>query len=262
MANPQKEKGYTAIANEILEALARTPISGSSRQLIFFILRKTYGYHKKADAISFSQFQEGTNLSRRTVIYGLQELEIKKIILVKRTYNQPNIYIFNKDYEQWIVQNSAPLVQNNRKQAKNRSAKLRTSAKLRKEVVQNSVKSLPSFAPTKETVKETVTKEILPSSTTTGFKDEVNLIFDAFYKSINPQLNYARKDSRDAAQWLINKYGFDMTLKAAQYACQIFAQTYAPQITTPAQLKDKWAALVKFKIGKNSAQEKNVVYDE
>ena len=93
-------------------------------------------------------------------------------------------------------------------------------------------------------------------TSTTGIKDEVNLIFNCFYETINPQINFARKDSRDAAQWLINKYGFENTLKAAKYACLIFAENYAPQIKTPAELKDKWANLVKFKDQQDKSPER------
>lgn len=91
---------------------------------------------------------------------------------------------------------------------------------------------------------------------TAGMKDEVNLIFEPFYKTINPQINFSRKDSRDAAIWLINKYGFPVTLRACEYACKIFSEEYAPSIKTPAELKNKWANLVKYKITKEGVASK------
>ena len=76
MASPQIEDGYVKIANEIIEALCRVSIGLGNAQVLYFILRKTYGYQKKEDQISLSQIQEGTGMSRRNVIYCLQNLVI------------------------------------------------------------------------------------------------------------------------------------------------------------------------------------------
>jgi len=62
MAEPQKENGYTPIANEIMEALCRIRIPGEERQVLDCILRKTYGWNKCEDAISLTQFMEMTGL--------------------------------------------------------------------------------------------------------------------------------------------------------------------------------------------------------
>jgi hypothetical protein len=47
MANPQAEHGHVDIANEIMEALAKISIPSEARRILDFILRKTYGWHKK-----------------------------------------------------------------------------------------------------------------------------------------------------------------------------------------------------------------------
>ncbi|MBU1862358.1 MAG: replication protein [Candidatus Omnitrophica bacterium] len=114
MINPQKENGYTAIANELLEAMCRVSCFGSSQgQVLLAILRKTYGWNKKEDLISISQLQDMTRLSRRTVIYALQNLEAKKIITITRSRdsnkrNETNRIAFNKKYDMWVVQETAP----------------------------------------------------------------------------------------------------------------------------------------------------------
>lgn len=82
-------------------------------------------------------------------------------------------------------------------------------------------------------------------------KDEVNLFFNIFHNSINPNINFAHKGNRDAAQWLINKYGFEKACAAARFACQAQTDKYAPTITTPYQLKEKMSALVKYQISKS-----------
>ena len=66
MANPQAENGHTDIANEIVEALARTRISGTETQLLWVIFRKTYGWHKKEDEISY----ERAMVSRNDIIFA------------------------------------------------------------------------------------------------------------------------------------------------------------------------------------------------
>lgn len=155
MSNPQKENGYTAIANEILEALAQITFRGCTRQVLDVIFRKTYGFHKKEDAIALSQFCKLTKASKRTVIYAIQELEAKNMIFVKKDGTEANIYRFNKHHDTWLVQNSAPQVLINRNRAKVTSAKLRTGAKLPPKLVQNYDQNVKSFAHTKETTKET-----------------------------------------------------------------------------------------------------------
>lgn len=105
--SPQKENGYTAIANEIMEALMKYPIPGTQMQCLLTILRKTYGYNKKSDAISLSQFVEFTNLDRRHIHRSLQELKKKNVIRIKkRSANDgtklTSIYSLNKIYTSWV----------------------------------------------------------------------------------------------------------------------------------------------------------------
>jgi len=56
MANPQPENGHTDIANEIIEALWKINLSSYEWRVLLYLLRKTYGWHKKTDQISLSQF--------------------------------------------------------------------------------------------------------------------------------------------------------------------------------------------------------------
>jgi len=109
MASPQVEDGHLDIANELVEALARGCPGNGEGQVLWAIIRKTYGWHKKEDSISFSQIVELTGLSRRMVIYAIQNLEAQQIITVKRkrvarTKNAANIISLQKNYEKWMVQ--------------------------------------------------------------------------------------------------------------------------------------------------------------
>lgn len=108
MSSPQKENGYTAIANELMDALCRTRIPGEVRQVLDFIIRKTYGYNKAADRIPLSQFVTGTGLQKPNISRSLRTLIDMNIITVINTDNIINTdnrkiksYGINKDYESW-----------------------------------------------------------------------------------------------------------------------------------------------------------------
>lgn len=105
MASPQTENGYTKIANEIMEALARYRLSGRERQILDVILRKTYGFNKKFDYISMSQFAQSTGMRRPDVAEQIKKLLGKNLIGVTQNPNTNNInmYIFQKDWQLWKV---------------------------------------------------------------------------------------------------------------------------------------------------------------
>lgn len=103
MASPQLKNGYVKIANEILDALAKINVVLNSTEwvVILCVIRKTYGWSKKNDKISISQFQKMTGRSRRMLFYAIKSLEQKRILIVNRSHFHPNDIVFNKDYEQW-----------------------------------------------------------------------------------------------------------------------------------------------------------------
>jgi phage replication O-like protein O len=107
MANPQKEDGHTRIANEIMEALGHIRIPGEAMQVLWVILRQTYGWNKKTDAISLSQFMKKTGLLRQHVADNIKKL-IKMNIITEKGYaitekgnELGKVFEFNKDYDKW-----------------------------------------------------------------------------------------------------------------------------------------------------------------
>jgi len=100
MADVQTENGFTAIANELLEALARIRIPGEARQVLDVILRKTYGYKKTEDRISLSQFCLATGMSKTRVCQALNKLLNMKLI-TKKGNALGNSYRINKDFDTW-----------------------------------------------------------------------------------------------------------------------------------------------------------------
>ena len=106
MANPQREDGHIDIANEVAEAFFNRRISGREWQLIWVILRKTWGWNKKMDVISKSQFADLTGIPRQKCQELLKGLEKKNIIkqgVTQKGNRGITSYGINKDYEKWKV---------------------------------------------------------------------------------------------------------------------------------------------------------------
>ncbi len=111
VVNPQLENGYTQIANELIEALARFNLSPYESRLLWYIARKTYGYQKKTDAISLGQFALGTGIPVSNVIRTLKKLENRHFITKTKDFYICE-YGINKHYDQWlttIYTDSAPV---------------------------------------------------------------------------------------------------------------------------------------------------------
>lgn len=101
MANPQKEDGYTAIANALADALALAPLSGAQFRLLWVLLRKTYGWNKKTDVISVAQFSDATGLHRKVVERELRELARRRYLLAWGDNHHPKTFGLQKDYAVW-----------------------------------------------------------------------------------------------------------------------------------------------------------------
>lgn len=143
MAEPQKENGYTPIANEIMDALCRIRIPGEERQILDCIFRKTYGWNKCEDAISLTQFMEMTGLKKPHIVHSINGLLLKKVILIAEKGNGfVKVYKFNKNYDQW---NPLP--------------KKVTLPKKVIGVAEKGNNPLPKKGTTKETTKDTITKD-------------------------------------------------------------------------------------------------------
>jgi len=143
MANPQVEEGYVRIATEIQDAFCRTRIPGEERQVLDFIIRKTYGWNKCEDTISLSQFAEMTGLIKQHVARSLKSLLSKKIITVtKNGDNKPQAFKLNKNYEEWRV-----------------SPKKVTSPYLVKGVTENGDRCVTNNGDNKRQYKDTITKD-------------------------------------------------------------------------------------------------------
>jgi len=215
MANPQKEHGYTQIANEILEHVVMPGINGSEYRIIFFVLRKTYGYNKKGDYISLSQFQKGTLMSRCAVVDTIKELVQKKLLVKKGS-----VYAFNKDWEQWVVHKRVLGTQKG------------TTASTQKGTKSSTQKC------THKRKKDNITKDREQSS------QEVEKIIDSF-KEVNPSFSklFANISQRKATERMLKTHGYEKMGKMIALLPRSNLMDYMPVITTPCQLEDKMGQL-------------------
>lgn len=102
----QVEKGkFARIHNDILTALAVGRFTGSEYRCLLFLFRMTYGWQKKEDTLSISQWAAGVGMEfekRHNVWRTLQGLVDKKVICVRDNgNNRPKTWGFNKYIEQW-----------------------------------------------------------------------------------------------------------------------------------------------------------------
>ena len=64
------------------------------------LLRKTYGWNKKEDAISLSQFGVATGIKRPHICRALKELSLKQIV-TQLGNGYITKYMFQKDFDKW-----------------------------------------------------------------------------------------------------------------------------------------------------------------
>lgn len=142
----QVENGnYTRIVNPLIEQLIKIPFKGCELAVALYIIRKTYGFQKKEDEISLSQFQQGLERSRQTIVTALKNLQLVQVVrLVQRgsMKGDSNIWAINKYSDTWKLVNMVRLVQRNKKASLTERLNLVQTARH-----------------TKETTKESNTKE-------------------------------------------------------------------------------------------------------
>jgi phage replication O-like protein O len=103
MASPQKENGYTTIANELLEAIYRRKFTASQLKILMFIMRFTYGFNRKTASLSNSFISNGTGIHEITVSKEINTLINDNVIELhkKPSFHDSRVIGINKDYEGW-----------------------------------------------------------------------------------------------------------------------------------------------------------------
>lgn len=139
-ASPQTKDGYTMIANELLEAIARFHCSGAQKDIILVVLRLTYGFHVKNAPIGVHAIAERTGRNPRRVAQDVLRLVQANVLrVIKDSHgSHPRTIAINKDYKSWMsmrtsgktipstmsetAQGAKPLTERNRSQAVSETA--------------------------------------------------------------------------------------------------------------------------------------------
>ena len=103
MASPQKENGYTSIANELLEQFYRRRFSSSQLKILLLVIRFTYGFNRKTAALSNTFIASGTGMHEITVSKEVGTLLRDNVLKLhkKPSFHNSRIIGINKDYESW-----------------------------------------------------------------------------------------------------------------------------------------------------------------
>ncbi|WP_218838256.1 replication protein [Bacillus sp. FJAT-45350] len=102
MANVQLENGFTKLANEILEELAKIKLSPTQYRLLFVIWRYTYGFNRKEHNMTLDFLSGATGCDARQIQRELKRLEGRKVIFQKIKSGSTRKISFNKDHDNWI----------------------------------------------------------------------------------------------------------------------------------------------------------------
>ncbi|QCT03770.1 hypothetical protein E6C60_3059 [Paenibacillus algicola] len=108
MANPQLEDGFTRIAHQILEEVAKRKFNATQFRIIMVIWRFTYGFRRKDHDFALKFLQQTTHLPESTIKRETSALIRAKVLLVtqRETSSTPRKLSFNKNYDQWDIQKS------------------------------------------------------------------------------------------------------------------------------------------------------------
>ncbi|WP_312993204.1 replication protein [Achromobacter animicus] len=107
--SPQVEDGHTRLANELLEAMCRAGFSARQWAVVMAVVRKTYGYGKKADDISLGQLSSMTGIAKPHVSRAVNDLIVAGV-LRRSAGTFGNSLSLNKRYKQWALGGAAQAV--------------------------------------------------------------------------------------------------------------------------------------------------------
>jgi len=157
-----------------MDALVSHRLSGQEYQVTLYVIRKTYGFNKVCDYISMGQIADATGINRPKVALLLKNLKEKNIIGVTKKDNTVtqkdntllNCLYFSKDYENWKVL----------------PKKITVTQKDNTLLPKKITKVLPKMVHTKESIKETFTKESNTISPVAIIISTLNSILGTKYK--------------------------------------------------------------------------------
>lgn len=109
MASPQTKNGYTRIANEILENIAKIDLNGTQLRIVMVIWRYTYGFRRKEYEFTLTFLASALDTVKSHIGRELSILIERKIIsVVGIGQKRGRVLSFNKNYEEWDEKSQDP----------------------------------------------------------------------------------------------------------------------------------------------------------
>lgn len=230
MANPAVKNGFTPIANELIEQLARHSISGSEMRILWTVWRKTWGWSngsrkKDWDWISISQFEKMTGMKRSNCVSATKSLVVKRLLL-----KGENGLKFNQNYDEWgVVKRLPPVVKRIRGSSQTTTkGSSQTTTHKRKKETNTKETNTPANAGDEKFTHNPLGAEVLKE-----------------FESVDPKNStyYNRRPQREACDFLLETYGLEKTKQAIALLTKTNKWPYFPKVYTPIQLKENWQAL-------------------
>lgn len=105
LANPQKENGYTPIANEILDHIVNLTLNGTQWRIIIVVWRYTYGFSRKNHKLSLTYISNATGMNKQQIKREIDTLIEMNILteISKPSFNSSREVEFNKAYDEWVI---------------------------------------------------------------------------------------------------------------------------------------------------------------
>ena len=262
------QKQFTPVPNVLLDK-EMPKMKDTELRLVMTIVRQTLGWQqnkvtkerKMRDWIAGSQLIKKTGKSRRAISKAIITcIQRGWIVCMDRSgnlLNTPNLRKGKKIYYQlgarFLKYDRAKEVicLTYAKSAQQPTQKVPTTK-------ENYTKS--SLAPPKDFKGEyhsapssflKPTDPVGPGINILSSAEEVNHIIGIFKKELSPDLEYANKSEREAAEMLLDRYGFIDVCGMAKLAVVVHSEKYAPDIRAPYELKNKLPKLKDYIKRKN-----------
>lgn len=199
--SPQLENGYTKLANELLDALISARLTARQWAVVMAIIRKTYGFNKKADEIGLSQLAAMTGVDKTHLSRTVRELEAAKVINREAGTHAHTLSI-NKKHAQWELPKEQRVAES-ATVAKEATGGCRISTK---GVAESALLELPNEQP-QNTSQKTTPKETTAPSGKISLDAEGNWVgipthLTATWNKAYPALSLDAELSK-AAAWII-----------------------------------------------------------
>lgn len=132
---------FTQVHNYVFDHIM-PELSPNAWKILCFIIRKTTGWQKNADYISYSQIRQGTGIaSDQTINNNLQPLLDAGYVRAVKTEGETTLYVLNTEY----------------------TVELDTSTEIKEDLYKNQRDTSTEIVDTKDTVKETIKQNSAPA---------------------------------------------------------------------------------------------------